>query len=109
GGGGVTLWRIKQADRGKRPDSKPLELTEVYRATLSAATVFFSPDSKRLACSLYDGTLHLWDVENSRPRLSPPARLLGPPILNGAFFPDGNHVQVYGGTAEVWDARTGQK
>src|SRR6185436_16009074 len=69
---------------------------------------YFSPDSKRLVCALNDGTLHVCDVENRLPRLSPPARIRGS-LLNGGFFPDSKHLLVLGATPEVWDVASGEK
>jgi WD40 repeat protein/serine/threonine protein kinase/tetratricopeptide (TPR) repeat protein len=119
---GVTLWRVKRnlaPAAGPKPPGRtdlnpsyqPLELTEVYQAGLAGGdgqAVYFSPDSKLLACALGDGTMHVCDVESRRPDLLPPARLQGG-LLNGGFLPDGKHLIVAAATPEVWDVATGEK
>jgi WD40 repeat protein len=64
--------------------------------------VVFSPDSKRIATSGFDGTARIWDLEGKEL-----AKLQGHQgdVVSVVFSPDGKRIATLGreGTARIWD------
>ena len=89
----------------RRPAEK-LRTFEGHRQLLSRG-VAFSPDGKRLASTCKDGTVKVWDAENSED----PRTLHGNRNASLAFSPDGKGLATAAAdrTVKVWDAETGQE
>ena len=67
----------------------------------------FSPDSKVLASSGWDGALYLWDVQTGKQLKALPDT--GALALAVAFSPDGTTLATghWDGIVRLWDAETG--
>ena len=80
----------------------------IYIASSMEDQVFkFSPEGQFLAIGSHEGTLHLWDVGQRRPRWS---RLAHEGFVNGVVFaPDGRTIATAGndGIVGLWDAHNG--
>jgi WD40 repeat protein/tRNA A-37 threonylcarbamoyl transferase component Bud32 len=113
GGGGVTVWRLGK-EQTKRKEGPRLALTLIARPTRRhTRTVAFSPTNAQVAWveGQWDvGTLHLWDLDNSRPLPFPQVQLVGS-ILSLAFSPDGRHLLFVNPerVGEMWNLATGKK
>ena len=80
---------------------------------LWANSVAFSRDGQRLACSLADGTIRLWDTTTGKKTLTITGHEVAGRKVSGlcvAFSPDGKRLAAAydDQTIIVWDATTGQ-
>ncbi|KAG2340093.1 WD40 repeat-like protein [Suillus weaverae] len=75
--------------------------SEVYSLAMS-------PDGKRIACGLSDGTIQVWDIETGE-ALDAPLQGHTSHVASVAFSPDGKCIVSGSGdqTIRVWDAKTG--
>ncbi|UNO43581.1 TIR domain-containing protein [Streptomyces sp. MST-110588] len=111
-GGEVRVW---DAATGRLTPRQPRHVTAVGRAGASAVTaavrsVAWSPDNRRLAAALADGSLHFWDAASGRP-LGPAPRISPHLARAMAWSPDGELIATGGvdGTIRLWDGRTGEQ
>ncbi|KAG2337953.1 WD40 repeat-like protein [Suillus weaverae] len=72
-------------------------------------SVALSPDGKRIACGLVDGTIQVWDMETGE-ALWAPLHGHTQPVKSVAFSPDGHRIisGSWDNTVRVWDAKTGE-
>ncbi|HAC89157.1 MAG TPA: hypothetical protein DCF63_00780, partial [Planctomycetaceae bacterium] len=70
--------------------------------------VAFSPDSKYLACSTFDGQVFVWQTRDWElvARYAAPSKRVG----SLEFCPDGDSIllSMISGPTQIWDVRTGQ-
>src|SRR5205085_1338860 len=74
----------------------------------------FSPDGQRLAASVNDGTVHVWDPATGQAAFDPLHVLRKSTIRGLAYSPDGNYLAAASvaeedRTVRIWKARTGQE
>ncbi|KAG1800887.1 uncharacterized protein HD556DRAFT_967441 [Suillus plorans] len=83
----------------------PMEKT--IHTNVGVYSVAMSPDRKRIACGLYDGTIQIWDTETGEALCAPLQGHTGY-VASVAFSPDGHRI-VSGSadnTVRVWDVAT---
>ncbi|MFJ6018848.1 NACHT and WD40 repeat domain-containing protein [Nocardiopsis alba] len=70
-------------------------------------SVEFSPNSKLIATTSYDGTVQLWDTTTGQPTTDP---ITHNGWMDMNFSPGNNLIATtsYDGTVQLWDATTGQ-
>ncbi len=103
--GTVQLWDISTALNTGVAGQPRFSLTG---HTNAVAGVAFSPDSRRLASTGFDGTPRVWAVESGEKLLT----LTGHtgPVFGVAFSPDGSRLATASedGTLKVWEATSGE-
>jgi WD40 repeat protein len=103
--GTVQLWDISAALNTGVAGQPRFKLTGHANAV---AGVAFSPDSRRLASTSFDGAPRVWAVESGENLLT----LTGHtgPVFGVAFSPDGSRLATAseGGTLKVWQATSGE-
>ncbi|MGW0754433.1 toll/interleukin-1 receptor domain-containing protein [Streptomyces sp. NPDC002587] len=81
-----------------------------WTGTGGVQSVAWSPDNRRLAAVLGDGSLHRWDADSGRPL--GPAPQASPHLARSmAWSPDGALIATGGvdGTIRLWDGGTGRQ
>jgi WD40 repeat protein len=85
------------------------QIEKVLHTNDAVHSVAMSPDRKRIACGLDDGTIQVWDMETGE-ELCAPLQGHTESITSVAFSPDG-YLIVSGSddtTVRLWDAKTGE-
>ncbi|KAG2747110.1 WD40 repeat-like protein [Suillus brevipes Sb2] len=85
------------------------QMEKIIHANDEVHSVAISPDGKRIACGLYDGTIHVWDIETGE-ALYDPLQGHTRPVSSVAFSPDGRRIisGSWDKAVRVWDAKTGE-
>ncbi|KAF9295998.1 hypothetical protein BGZ88_000947 [Linnemannia elongata] len=101
--GGRTIW-IRETKTGAH-------LFSLNEHTLSVTSVAFSPSGLQLASSSNDGTIRLWNLEDSDKPALVFGRDLGP-VYCVAFSPDADGRHIVSGylshNVHLWDTATGE-
>ncbi|OAQ24557.1 HET-E protein, partial [Linnemannia elongata AG-77] len=101
--GGRTIW-IRETKTGAH-------LLSLNEHTLSVTSVAFSPSGLQLASSSNDGTIRLWNLEDSDKPALVFGRDLGP-VYCVAFSPDADGRHIVSGylshNVHLWDTATGE-
>jgi WD40 repeat protein len=81
----------------------------IFRHPDNVVGLAFSPDSKYLVTSSFDGSVRLWEVSSGKEV----RRFAGHTVaaFGATFSPDGKYILTSGrdGTARLWDVQTGQE
>jgi len=75
----------------------------------SVLSVAYSPQGDHLASAGQDGTIHIWDLNQTSDTPAMIWKGHAGPVLDVAYSPDGNSLVSSGadGTLRIWDTRTG--
>jgi WD40 repeat protein len=89
-------------------DAATLRLHAHLGATSSISAIAFSRDSNRLGVAVADGSVRIWDMSASPPKLEFAFTEATSPLYAIAFSPDGKHVAAGGFDLQlrVWDLTT---
>ncbi|KAG2343052.1 WD40 repeat-like protein [Suillus weaverae] len=85
------------------------QMEKILHVNDVVCSVAMSPDGKRIACGLRDGTIQVWDKETGE-ALCAPLRGHTRFPTSVTFSPDGYRIVSgsYDNTVRVWDAKTGE-
>ncbi|KIK41433.1 hypothetical protein CY34DRAFT_13061 [Suillus luteus UH-Slu-Lm8-n1] len=85
------------------------QMEKIIHANDVVWSVAMSPDGKRIACGLRDGTIQVWDIETGE-ALYAPLRGHTDYVRSVTFSPDGRRIASGSDdkTVRVWDAKTGE-